>query len=344
MAIYITGSIDMFNLYKQDIHSTRKPTKLWYKEAKKIEGSVSTLLGPNGMYKMTEDGELLTSGKDVLDNIELGPMAEPIMESVNAQYKEFGDGTTSLALLLSRLISKANELSGNGVPMPVILSGYKKAMEAAISVINEESRKIERRDIKTLESVIKHSIEDGDAIVPVIRDSILFLKEPDEEDINILTEQEGEGSEVIVGLKLDYNRIRDDMPEKLYDVKVALLDGMKPRKASINTKISITSREAYRATSEMEKNQLKEFVDKLVKLGVGAVFSEGEVDPRAAGMMAKKGIMAFEKVKGDDMKEISEATGAQKTSMLSISESDLGFVGILDDSQEEGCIGGVCTT
>jgi len=335
----------MFNLYKHDMHRARKPSKLWYKEAKKIESSVSTMLGPNGMYKMTESGEVLTSGKDVLDNIELGPMAEPITESVNAQYREFGDGTTSLALLLSRLISKANELSGEGVPMPTIISGYRKAMDAAISAVGRESRKMERKNI---ESVIKHSVAgspaDEDAIVSVIRDSILFLKEPDEDDITVLTEQGGEGSEVIVGLKLDYNRIRDDMPEKMYDVKVALLDKVAPRKTSLDMKISITSREAYRAASEMERNQMKDFVGRLEEIGVGAVFSEGEIDARAAEMMAKRGIMGFEKVKEDDMKEISEATGAQKINMMSLSENDLGFVGILDDSQEEGCIGGVCVT
>jgi len=30
--------------------------------------------------------------------------------------------------------------------------------------------------------------------------------------------------------------------------------------------------------------------------------------------------------------------------MLSITEKDLGFIGIIDDSKEEGCVGGVCRT
>jgi len=195
----------MFNIYSQDIQKVRKPTKLWDKEAKKIEDSVKTMLGPYGLYKMTESGEILISGKDVLDNIELGPMAEPITESVNAQYTEFGDGTTSFALLLSRMISKANKLVDDGVPMPVIISGYQKAMEVAIGAVKNETKKIERENI---ENVIKHSVSgtiaDEDAKVSVIRDSILFSKEPDEDNITILTDEDGEGSEVIIGLKLDY--------------------------------------------------------------------------------------------------------------------------------------------
>ena len=101
----------MFNLYKEDLEKVEKPTNIWLKEAKKIERSVSSSFGPYGMYKMTGSGEILSSGKDILDNTELGPMAEPIIESINEQYKEFNDGTTSLALLLSRLVTKADDLS-----------------------------------------------------------------------------------------------------------------------------------------------------------------------------------------------------------------------------------------
>ena len=86
----------MFNLYKNEMQQVRKPTNLWYKEAKKIDMAVSTLLGPYGMYKMTESGEILSNGKDVIDSIELGPMAEPILDAVSKQYEEFGDGTVSL--------------------------------------------------------------------------------------------------------------------------------------------------------------------------------------------------------------------------------------------------------
>lgn len=338
----------MFNLYKHDMQQVRKPTNLWYKEAKKIDMSISTLLGPYGMYKMTESGEILSNGKDAIESIELGPMAEPILDAISKQYKEFGDGTVSLALILSRLVSKAYELSKGGMPMPVILSGYKKAMEVAAEAVKEETRKIERKDIKALEGVIKHSVAgssaDDEPIRSVIRDAILFLKKPKERDIAILTEGGEEGAEVIIGLKLDYNRVRDDMPEKLYDVKIAIVEKIAPKKTNFDMKIDITGREAYRAMSEMEKNQLKSFVDKLVKMNVKAVFSKEEIDARVAEMMAKNGIMGFEKINEGDIKTISESTGASMVNMLSLSEKDLGFIGIIDDSKEEGCVGGVCRT
>lgn len=41
------------------------------------------------------------------------------------------------------------------------------------------------------------------------------------------------GAEVIIELKLDYDRVKDDMPEKLYDVKIAIVEKIVPRRKQI---------------------------------------------------------------------------------------------------------------
>lgn len=336
----------LFNLYKEDIQQVKKPTNLWFREASFIDRLVSPVFGPYGMYKLTESGEILSTGKDVLDNIELSPMAEPILKSINAQYEEFRDGTTSLALLLSRMVIKAHDLSTAGVSMPTILSGYEKALELAIEATEQRIKKIEKNNIATLEQVIQHSlagtIADRENILSAIRDAILFLKEPREEDIAVLAEEEGEGSEIVLGLKLDYNRIREDMPDKVNDVIVALIDKLTPRKTNVDAKINITSTEKYTTVARMEEKQLRDAVNKLVQLGVKAVFAKGEIDLRAADMLTRKGIVGFEKVKDADMKTLVQSTGAKVVSISAISNDDLGYIGILDDSKEEGCVGGVC--
>jgi chaperonin GroEL (HSP60 family) len=294
------------------------------------------------------DGEILSNGKEVLDNIELGPMAEPILKSVDAQYKEFRDGTVSLALLLSKMIVKAHDLSNSGIDMPTIISGYRKAMDVSIEVARKRVKKIEGKDIEILKDVIKHSvantIADRDNILSAMRDSILFLKEPKEEDIKVLAEEGEEGSEVIVGLKLDYNRIREDMPDKLNDVKIALLDKISPRKTNLDIKINIVTAENYSAAAKFEEIQIKEAIDELMKLGVKAVFSKGEIDLRAAEIMTREGITGFEKIKDSDMTMLAQSSGGNVVNVSNISESDLGYIGVIDDTKEEGCVGGVCKT
>ena len=346
--LYYQNPMPLFNLYKEEIQQVRKPTNLWFKEASSINHSVSTIFGPHGMHKFTVDGEILSTGKDVLDNIELGPLAEPILKSINAQYKEFQDGTTSLALLLSRMMIQAHNLSTDGVEMQTIISGYEKAIDLAIEVTKKKIKRIKTDDVDILQEVIHHSlagtIADKEAIISSIRDAILFLKEPKEEDISVLAEEDGEGNEVILGVKLDYNRIREDMPDKLNDVTVALIDKLTPRKTNIDIKIGISLANGYSNIAKMEDKQLREAVDKLIQLGVKAVFAKGEIDPRAADMMAREGIIAFQKLKDDDMKTLAKTTGARVANISLLSKDDLGYVGTLDDSKEEGCVGGVCRT
>ena len=61
-------------------------------------------------------------------------------------------------------------------------------------------------------------------------------------------------------------------------------------------------------------------------------------------MIAKENIMAFEKVKQDDIKALQESTGALLKPMFSLTKEDLGLAGLIDDSENEECIGGVCRT
>ncbi len=338
----------LFKLYKEDIQQVKKPTNIWFKEAETINQKIASTFGPYGMYKLTSDSDILSNGKDIIDNIELGPMAEPIIKSVTSQYQENKDGTTSLALLLSRLMIEAHNLTTDGLHMSNILSGYEKALDIAVKIVERNIRKIDKDDFKTLEEIIQHSIAgtiaDKENIISTIRDAILFLKEPKEEDIAVLTEESGEGAEVIMGLKLDYNRIREDMPEEIENATIALLDKLTPRKTNIDMRINIASAELYSMVAKMEDKELKEYVDKLIDLGVKAVFVKDEIDPRIADMLARNNITAFEKIKEGDLKEIAKSTGAKLTSILSLSKEDLGFVGILDDSESEECIGGVCRT
>lgn len=340
--------MSMYEIFEYDMENAKNPTDLWSGEAKKIENALSNLLGPYGLYKMTGNGSILDTGKDVLDNIELGPMAEPIIDSINKQYKEFNDGTISLALLLSRLLIKADELVEHGVRMPNVISGYKKALELALEAIKNETETLQSGDNKTLESIIQHSVAgtvaDDDAIISSIKDAIQFLGEVKVENISVLVEEEGEGAEVIKGAKLDYNRKRDGMPEEMFDVKIALMEKIAPRKTQTDMEIRIANVDTYKATSQIEEAQLKKAIEQLVKLDVKAVFVKESIDDRAAEMMEKAGIAGFEKVKEGDMKLLAKLTGAQMVTMGLVSKEDIGFTGILDDRAADACVGGVCNT
>ena len=134
------------------------------------------------------------------------------------------------------------------------------------------------------------------------------------------------------------------MPEKLSDVKIAVLDKIGIRKTTFDLEMKISSAENLEGAVDYREKVMEDFVSRLRELGVGAVFTKDEIDPIAADMMARSGIMAFEKVKEDDLKRIEDATGAIRVGMDDLGEDVLGFAGVIEDLDDENCEGGVCRT
>jgi len=338
-----------FNIYKQKMYEEKNPKELWIKEAKTIDRAISPQFGPNGIYKMTNDGDILVTGKEIIDSIELGALADPIRKTVNEQYKQHKDGTASLSLLLSRSIKKAQDLqTNNGLTKQIITEGYQKAMKVALDTVKEYKKHVKRDDLNALDSIIeqsvKGSIADEKNIKSTIRDSVLFLKNPKEKDIFVHVKSGGEGAEIFIGLSLDYNRKYKDMPEKITDGKIAIVDKIEPRKSKYDLKINIKDISSYRKTSSFETEQLKKIANNFKKLGVNIVFAKGKIDDRAASFLKDHEITVFEDIKDHDIKIIQKAINASLKPAHNITKDDLGYAGVIDDSDSEECIGGVCRT
>jgi len=41
---------------------------------------------------------------------------------------------------------------------------------------------------------------------------------------------------------------------------------------------------------------------------------------------------------------LAQSSGGNVVNVSNILESDLGYIGVIDDTKEEGCVGGVCRT
>lgn len=337
------------DIYKQKLYKEKNPKDIWIKEAKTIDNAISPQFGPNGIYKMTNEGDILTTGKEIIDNIELGAIADPIRKTVNDQYKQHKDSTASLSLLLSKSIRKAQDLQTNhGLTKQIITEGYQKAMKIALETVTKNKKSVKRADIAALDLIIEQSIKgtiaDKKNIKSTLRDSILFLKKPKYEDILVQVKSSGEGAEVFVGLSLSYNRKYEDMPEKVTDAKITIVDKIEPRKTKYDLKIDIKDVSSYKKTSSFETDQLKKIVDNFEKIGVNAIFSKGKIDDRAASILRDYKITAFENINDHDIKLLQKTTNAKLKPMYDITRNDLGYIGVIDDSDSEECIGGVCRT
>jgi len=64
----------MFRLFEKDLYKDDKPLSLAEDAADEIERRIETNFGPNGMYKLTEDGAVLSSAIEIINSLERVPL------------------------------------------------------------------------------------------------------------------------------------------------------------------------------------------------------------------------------------------------------------------------------
>src|ERR1700722_17029385 len=123
--------------------------------AKLISEIVRSSLGPRGMDKMLVDSmgdvTITNDGATILKEIDVQhPAAKMLVEISKTTDNEVGDGTTSAVVFAGALLENAEELIKKNVHPTIIVDGYSKAAEKALSILKEIAVKVKLDDRKTL--------------------------------------------------------------------------------------------------------------------------------------------------------------------------------------------------
>jgi len=127
--------------------------------AARVIGEVlKTTLGPRGMDKMLVDSlgdiKITNDGAEILKEIDVEhPAAKMMVEIAKTQDDMVGDGTTTAVVLASELLKKAEELLDQNIHPTILVSGYRKATQKAIEVIEKIAVPIDVEDQKTMMKV-----------------------------------------------------------------------------------------------------------------------------------------------------------------------------------------------
>jgi len=119
--------------------------------AKVVGEVVKSTLGPRGMDKMLVDSlgdvTVTNDGATILDDIDVQhPAAKMMVEVAKTQDDEVGDGTTTAVVIASELLKRAEELLDDKIHPTIIVSGYKKAGEKAMEVLNSIAVPVDLKD------------------------------------------------------------------------------------------------------------------------------------------------------------------------------------------------------
>src|SRR3989304_5797069 len=322
--------------------------------AARVIGEVlKTTLGPRGMDKMLIDSlgdiTITNDGAAILNEIEVEhPAAKMMVEIAKTQDDMVGDGTTTAVVLASELLKKAEELLDQNIHPTILVSGYRKAAQKAIEIIEKiavpidvEDRKIMMKVALTsmaskavgtakehfaeiaIEAVKQIAEKRGDAIIADI-DNIQLVKKTGKSLIE---------TQLVRGIIVDKEIVHPGMPKKKENAKIALLDSaLEIEKTEMSAEIRIRDPSQMKAFLDQESNMLQEMAQKIKKSGASVVFCQKGVDDMVQHYLAKEGILAARRIKESDMEKLSRATGGRIVSDLDdLKATDLGMAGMVEE-------------
>ncbi len=314
--------------------------------AKVIAEAVRTSLGPRGMDKMLVDSlgdvTITNDGATILKEMDVQhPAAKMMVEVAKTQDQEVGDGTTTAVVLAGELLKKAEELLDKNIHPTIIVSGYRKATDKALKIIDEISIDVSPDDDQVLKNVaitaMATKVVSGareflaDLAVKAVKSVVEKVGDELRVDIDNVKVEKKEGGSIedtllINGVLLDKEVVHHAMPKKVKNAKIALLDGaLEVEKTEFDAKINITQVEQMQAFLEEEQNILKNMVEKIKAAGANVVITQKGIDDLAQHYLAKAGILAVRRVKKSDMDKLAKATGGSiVTNVEDITAKDLG--------------------
>jgi archaeal chaperonin len=328
--------------------------------AKTIAEVVKTSLGPRGMDKMLVnsigDVTVTNDGATVLKEIEVEhPAAKMMVEVAKSVDNEVGDGTTSSVVLAGSLIEKAEELMDKDIHPTVIIDGYQKALEKAREILKQVSTKVNPQDRGFLNKIARTSMAsklvsaDSQKLSDIVIDAVLSVAENNENaadrfkaDVDNIQIQKKPGGSIddtslIRGIILDKEIVHTEMPKRIKDAKIALLNTpLEIEKTEMSAEIRINDPKNMQQFLAEENRMLKSMVDKISAAGANVVLAQKGMDDIAQHYLAKSGILAVRRIKESDMYKLSKATGARVvTNIDEITANDLGSADLVEERKVE---------
>jgi thermosome len=321
--------------------------------AKIIGEAIRSTLGPRGMDKMLVSGmgdiTITNDGASILDEIDVQhPAAKMIVEVAKTQDDMVGDGTTTAVVLSGELLKEAEGLLEQNIHPTLIVSGYKKATQKALEVLDKISLDVDLNDKETLKKVARTAM--GSKAVGTARehfadiavDAVKQIAEKrgenwvvDIDNVQIV-KKEGKSlqdTEFVSGIILDKEIVHSGMPRSVKQAQIALVNTpLEIKKTEVSAEIRIRDPTQIKAFLDKETNMLKKMVEKVKKAKANVLICQKGIDDMAQHFLTKEGILTVRRAKESDMKKLSRATGGKVvTSLDDLKPEDLGYAELVEE-------------
>ena len=310
--------------------------------AKLLSNVLITTLGPRGMDKMLintiGDVKITNDGYTILKETEPDhPAAKMVVDLSKTQEEEYGDGTTTVVVLVGELLKQAEKLLDQGVSTSTIVKGFDKAKEKTLEVLDDiaiDADKDELIGIARTSMSGKGSFTNLDNMAEELVTILLHVAENGEIDKDMIKIRKihGEGTadtEITESVSVDKNVLESEMPKDVKNAKICLLQyPIDARELQNSAKIKLTTPGEYQAYLDKEAAMLEEEVQTLVDAGVNVLFNNKKISDLGQHYLTKAGILSAKRVKAGDLERLSKATGANIVNNIrELTSDDIGEAG-----------------
>lgn len=299
--------------------------------AKAVAQIVKTTLGPMGMDKMlidsTGDTIVTNDGVKILKEMEIThPGAQMLVDVAKTQEQEVGDGTTTAVVLSGELLSKAQGLLQKKIHPISIISGYNKAMQEALKILDKQATAIDLTDKDSMMKIAETAMTGKAAehakshLAELLFSTIQLVqteKGINKKSVKLVKSTGGstEDSFLVQGIVLDKELAHVNMKHSVKDPLILLVDfPLEVRELDTSANVNLNSAEDYEAFIESERQYLASLVHRIKELGATAVFCQKGIDDSVAYYLAKEGIVAIRRCRKSDLERLALALNSKVVS------------------------------
>ncbi len=270
-----------------------------------------------GDVTITNDGSTILSLIDASH-----PAARILVRAARAQEREWGDGTTTTAVLADALVSEGLSQARNGVPVSMLADGIADGVRYAVEAIRSQSREVYNVGDSILEQVVRVAARGDAEITSAVMKAaalcgldVLVRPEFDLRDSILLSE--GGRTEAFSGVVLQKDRMNRQMPTEIPDVACLVIDdALEPEQVESGAIGTESGFAAYMANIEKFKASL----ESIVSLGVNVVAVHRSVSDLAEERLTRSGCLVVRRVGARDIARLAAHTGAVPVKVTSLAD------------------------